>query len=261
MTLSGRRLTSTDCDTMAPSLMSTTTSPPATSLLTANLICMLSMLIWAAGLPAADVLIPLLPPEQLNALRMAMAALFLVPVWAMVEGWAPLARVNWGRGVLVGSLIGLGAWLLIQGQTRSGPVTVAVISAMLPVAGIGFEVVLDGRRLTPALVLGLILSLIGGVLALDFRGGGLSFGLGALFCLASVASFALGSRLTVTAFPDQTPLGRTAVTLAGAAVAAGLVAGVQGLFGGSGTGLRGLGRARDWVRSCCFPSARWACRS
>jgi drug/metabolite transporter (DMT)-like permease len=44
-------------------------------------------------------------------------------------------------------------------------------------------------------------------------------------------SFAIGSRLTVTAFPDQTPLGRTAVTLAGAAVAAGAVAGAQVALG------------------------------
>ena len=34
---------------------------PAPSLLGANLICMASMLIWAAGLPAADFIIPLLP--------------------------------------------------------------------------------------------------------------------------------------------------------------------------------------------------------
>ena len=47
---------------------------PQSSLLAANLICSASMLIWAAGLPAADHLIPLLPPEQLTALRMALTA-------------------------------------------------------------------------------------------------------------------------------------------------------------------------------------------
>lgn len=193
-------------------------SPPASSLLTANLICMLSMLIWAAGLPAADLLIPLLPAVQLNALRMVLSAAFLLTLWAVLEGWRPMVMVNWVKGLAVGSLIGLGAWLLIAGQARGGAVTAAVISASLPVIGIALEVALDGRKLTLALVLGLILSLIGGFLALDLSGGGLSLGLGALLCFGSVACFAFGSRLTVTAFPAQSPLGRTAVTLTGAAV-------------------------------------------
>lgn len=211
--------------------MSTSSAPPASSLLTANLICMFSMLIWAAGLPAADFLIPLLAPEQLNALRMLLAAGTLVPYWALTEGWRPLTRVNWLRGLWVGSLIGLGAWFLIQGQARGGAVTAAVISATLPVVGIALEVILDGRKLTLALILGLILSLIGGFWALDLSGGNLSLGLGALLCFGSVISFALGSRLTVTAFPDQTPLGRTAVTLTGAAVASMAAALVQGALG------------------------------
>ena len=189
------------------------------------------MLIWAAGLPAADVLIPLLSSDQLNALRMSLAAGFLVPVWALVEGWRPLAQINWLKGMAVGCLIGLGAWFLILGQARSGAVTVAVISASMPVFGVAFEVAFDGRKLTPGLGLGLILSLFGGVMALDLTGSDLSLGLGALFCFASVASFTLGSRLTVTAFPDQSPLGRTAVTLTGAAVAACLVAAAQGQIG------------------------------
>lgn len=222
--------------------MSTSQATQATGgLLAANLICMASMLIWAAGLPAADHLIPLLPPEQLNALRMVLSALFLVPVWALVEGFGPLARVNWVKGFFVGSLIGLGAWFLILGQSRSGPVTVAVISSMLPVVGIALEVAFDGRKLTLGLVIGLILSVAGALMALDFAKGGLSFGLGALICFASVVSFAFGSRLTVSAFPDETPLGRTTVTLTGAALAASAAALVQWSLGSPDPSLAGWG--------------------
>ena len=196
------------------------TAPPARGLLAANLICMASMLVWAAGLPAADHLIPLLPHEQLNALRVGLAGLTLIPVWALMEGMRPLLRVNWMNGIAVGSLIGLGAWFLILGQARGGAVTAAVISSSLPVVGIALEVVLEGRKLTLALLVGVILSLIGGVLALDFKAGGLSLGLGAALCFASVVVFAFGSRLTVTAFPNETPIGRTAVTLVGAGIAA-----------------------------------------
>jgi drug/metabolite transporter (DMT)-like permease len=206
------------------------------SLLTANLICMGSMLIWAAGLPAADHLIPLLIPEQLNALRMLLAGGFLVVVWALFEGFGPLRRTNWLKGIAVGSLIGLGAWFLIKGQAIGGAVTAAVISSTLPVVGIALEVALDGRKVTLALILGLLLSLAGGVMALDLgaggAGGGLSLAWGAVLCFCSVVSFTIGSRLTVTAFPKETPLGRTAVTLTGAAIAALIVAGGQVGLGG-----------------------------
>ncbi|MDZ4395222.1 DMT family transporter [Cypionkella sp.] len=202
----------------------TNPAAPAPNLLAANLICMASMLIWAAGLPAADLIIPLLPADQLSALRMALAALALLPVWALMEGPGALTRVNWLKGIAVGSLIGLGAWFLVQGQARGGAVTAAVISATLPVVGIALEVVLDGRKLKPALIIGLLLSLVGGMLALDFKAGGMSLGFGALLCFGSVVSFALGSRLTVTAFPGLSPIGRTALTISGAAIAVSTVA-------------------------------------
>ncbi len=131
--------------------MSSTSHPAVPGLLAANLVCMASMLIWAAGLPAADHLIPLMVHEQLNALRMGLAGLSVLIAWAVLEGLRPVLRVNWWKGIAVGSLIGLGAWFLILGQARGGAVTAAVISATLPVVGIALEVLFDGRRLTLAL--------------------------------------------------------------------------------------------------------------
>jgi drug/metabolite transporter (DMT)-like permease len=200
--------------------------PPQSSPLTANLVCMMSMLIWAAGLPAADFIIPLLPAEQLTALRMSLAALSLLPVWIAMDGMDALTRANWLKGIAVGALIGIGAWLLILGQALGGAVTAAVISATLPVVGIALEVMLDGRRLTAALLIGMALSAVGGVAALDWTGG-MSLGLGALLCFGSVVTFTIGSRLTVTAFPTLSPTGRTAITVSGAAIAACIAAGVQ----------------------------------
>lgn len=223
--------------------MTASAVPAPQGLLAANLICMASMVIWAAGLPAADHLIPLMPPEQLNALRMGLAGLSVALVWSAVEGIRPLLRVNWLKGIAVGSLIGLGAWLLILGQAKGGAVTAAVISATLPVVGIALEVVFDGRKVRATLILGLVLSLVGGVLALDLKGAGLSLGWGAFLCFGSVVSFAIGSRFTVTAFPDQSPIGRTAVTLMGAAIAATAVALAQGATGTPAPSLAGWG----WV--------------
>ncbi len=212
-------------------------APPAPpqGLMAANLICMGSMLIWAIGLPAADLIIPLLPAEQLNLLRMGLAALALLPFWFLADGAAAVRGAHWGRGIAVGSLLAIGAWFLVMGQARTDAVTVAVISATLPVVGIGLEVLLDRRRLTLALVAGMLLSFAGGVLALDMTGG-MGFGLGALMCFVSVATFALGSRLTVTAFPALSPIGRTTVTISGAAVVALGIAAVQVAATGPGPG-------------------------
>ena len=202
-----------------------TAIPQTRAPLFANFICMLSMLVWAAGLPAADLLIGKVPPLQLTAARMAMAALVLLPLWVVLEGPAPLKSARWGKGIVIGGLsIGLGAFMLVIGQSMTGSVTVAIISASMPLIGIAIEVLLDGRKLTLALILGLILALIGGVMALGSGAASLNLGLGALFCFASVLTFTIGSRLTVTAFPDLTPMGRTTVTLTGAAILTSLAA-------------------------------------
>lgn len=212
--------------------------------LAANVICMLSMLVWAASLPAADVLIGPVPPLPLTAARMALAALVLLPVWLLVEGPRAMTGAGWWRGILIGGgTIGLGATMLVMGQARTSPVTVAVISATMPVVGIAIEVALDGRRLTAGLILGVVLSLCGGVLAVGDGGGatGATLGIGALLCFASVVIFTFGSRLTVTAFPALSPLGRTTVTLTGAAIATGVAALIAHLSGGPVTDWAALG--------------------
>jgi drug/metabolite transporter (DMT)-like permease len=221
--------------------MSIASSPKKRGTASANLICMASVLLWAIGLPAADHLIPLIAPEQLSAMRMTLAAGTVLCLWLLFEGPRALVGVNWLRGIWVGSLIGLGAWFLIQGQALGGAVTAAVISALLPVVAFAIEVVLDGRRLTVALILGLLLAVIGAFLALDWAAGGLTLGLGALLCFGSVISYALGSRLTVTGFPVQTSLGRTAITLTGAAIAATAAALIQGALGRAAPDLSGWG--------------------
>lgn len=203
-----------------------------TGLLAANLVCMISMVVWAAGLPANAILLPLLPPLPLSAARFAMATAALLPFWLLMEGPQVFRNAGWLKGILVGGMIGIGGLCVILGQSLTDAVTVAVISATMPIVGIALEVMLDGRRLTVALVLGLALAVIGGVIALGGGVGGLSLGLGAAICFASVLFFTLGSRLTVTAYPDLTPLGRTTVTLTGAAVATLIIAPLHALLFG-----------------------------
>jgi len=217
----------------------------------ANLMCMMSMLVWAVGLPAADLLIGPVPPLQLTAARMAMATVCLLPVWWWLEGGAMLRAARWWRGVWIGGIsIGLGAFMLVVGQGLTDSVTVAVISAAMPVIGIGIEVVLDGKKITPNLVVGTVLSLAGGLMALGGVTGGAGLGLGALLCFGAVLMFTVGSRLTVTAFPQLTALGRTTVTLTGATLATGVAAAVSLLLGAPGPNWAVLGlNLAAWPRS------------
>ena len=211
-------------------------TPPTKSLALANLLCMLSMLVWSMGLPAADLLIGRVPPLPLTAARMALACACLLPVWWLREGTAVLRAAAWKQGIAIGgSTLGLGAFLMVAAQGMSDAVTVAIISASMPVVGIGLEVLLDGRRVTPGLLVGLVLSLAGGVLALDGRGGSEGLGWGAVLCFVSVLVYTLGSRMSVTSFPALTPLGRTTITLCGAALVTTLSALVHAGLGGAQT--------------------------
>ncbi|MGL6208379.1 MAG: hypothetical protein ACRC14_00945, partial [Paracoccaceae bacterium] len=84
--------------------------------------------------------------------------------------------------------------------------------------------------------------IIGGILALGFGGlDKVGLGLGAVLCLISVTVFTYGSRLSVTAFPALTPLGRTTVTLTGAAIATGAAALLHAATGAPGPNWAELG--------------------
>lgn len=197
------------------------------TLATAHLLCMTSMLAWAVGLPAAEVLIDRVPALPLTSARLILAALALILAWIALEGPRAVFHAPWLRGLLVGfGGVGLAATTLVLGQGLTDPITAAVITATMPVWGMALEVIFDGRRVTRGLMLGLALSLAGGLAALSGATGqaAQNLPLGAAMLLISVLAFLIGSRMTVTAMPDSSALARSAVTVAGGAVGATLAA-------------------------------------
>lgn len=219
---------------------------PGRSPLAANAACVGSMLIWAVGFPLADALLAVLPPVAVGTLRLVLAAAFLLPVWFLHDGGREFRRADWARGLAVGAVgMGVGALLLIYGQMRTDGITTAVIAATMPVVGIALECLLDGRRLSWRLALGILLSVAGGVAVYGARMGHVNLGLGAAATFASVVIFAWGSRAAVTALPGLSALGRTAVTVAGGTI---LVVALQALmpaFGGEAIPWERIG-AREW---------------
>jgi drug/metabolite transporter (DMT)-like permease len=206
---------------------------PARSALAANAICLLSMLTWALGLPALSHLVQFIPPLTLTAYRVGLAGIVLVAAWLLWEGFGAVRRAPWGRGIAVGFVVmGVGAVLVAIALEKTDPVTVAIITAMMPLVGIGLELLLDGRRMTVPLALGLALSIAGGIVALDLGSASPDLGIGALAAFGSVFAFTWGSRATVTAFPDLSPLGRTAITVAGAGISMSVLAVLYAALGG-----------------------------
>jgi drug/metabolite transporter (DMT)-like permease len=203
------------------------------SLVVSNLICLASMVIWAAGLPAADLIIPHMPPLALTACRALLAAAVLMPIWWLVDGGQAVLGANWLKGAWVGFVtLGLASFFVIIALQYNDPVTVAIVSAIMPVIGILLECLADHRPFTRALAVGLVLSVAGGLIAVSGAEGEISFGIGVLAALASVTFYTWGSRETVKAFPDLTPLGRSTITIAGGAIVATIAALADGTVRG-----------------------------
>ncbi len=186
--------------------------------LSGNALAIGSMLFWAAGFPAAEILLDDWHPITLMMLRLMMAVAVLLPLWVLMDGPVAMAKARWGLGVWIGMLgFGTGANLLLFAQWFTDPVTVALIATTTPVSATVIEVLGRQRRVGRRFLLGLTASVLGGIIAV---GGNVSadLGWGVLMAIGSGFFFSWASNAAVRDFPDLSPVGRSAITLAGAAV-------------------------------------------
>jgi drug/metabolite transporter (DMT)-like permease len=200
-------------------------------ILSGNLLAIASMVVWAAGFPAAEVLLDTWDPLALVTGRFAMGLLALLPIWLWLDGLNALRRANWTRGIGIGGIgFGGGAWLILVGQWLTDPVTIAIIAASSPIAATLVQWVYERQRLTTAFLLGLIASVIGGLVA---TGGTVTanLGLGALCAVGSCILFAWGSYATVRDLPGMSVIGRTTITIVGGFLFVGTAFALGGLFG------------------------------
>ena len=184
-----------------------------------NILCFAAMVAWAVGFPAVEPLLDTWGVLALIAARMAVGAVLLLAVLSLVEGATSLRDAHWRSGVFTGAFgFGLGATLLLLGQALSDPVTTAIVAAMSPVAGAVYEFLFDKRRASARLLIGVVLSIIGGLVAVGPALLSGEAGLGALACLASVFIFVWGTRASNQRMPGDSALTRTTVTSVGAAI-------------------------------------------
>jgi drug/metabolite transporter (DMT)-like permease len=190
----------------------------------ANAYCFLAALSWSFGFPAGTVLMADWDLLTLLMVRLVPSTLILIVVWRLLEGRLNLNRRIWGQGLVIGGIgFGFGSLLLLYGQHISNPVTPAIAAAMMPIMGAILEVMLDKRRLTPLLILGIVCAFIGGLMAAGVRPSGITIGGGFFWCLSAIVLYAWATRATNLYLRDLSAMGQTTVTLAGASLFAGMI--------------------------------------
>lgn len=190
---------------------------PPSNAIKANLLCFASVFMWALGFPAAEVLLESWGALALVLVRLSLSALVLLSVWIYLEGWDSVKNSQWLAPIKVGAIgFGLGSILFLFGQRYSDAVIPAIIAAMMPIFGGLLEVLFEGRRMRPRLIVGILLALIGGYLATGVKLSEGSFGYGALLCLIAIPLYAWATRTITREFPKLTSIAQTTTTIIGA---------------------------------------------
>ncbi|NOD48746.1 MULTISPECIES: DMT family transporter [unclassified Ruegeria] len=185
------------------------------SVLSGNGLAVASMMTWAAGFPAAEILLQSWPPVALLAARLAMAVAVMVPLWFILDGPSRVLRAKWGRATIIGGFgFGISMFLLILAQKLTDPVTVAIIASCAPLAATLLELAAGTRRLKWNFALGVLVSIVGGLIATS-AGSPAQLGLGAVCAIASTGLYCWASMATARDFPELSQIGRTTITFTG----------------------------------------------
>lgn len=199
-----------------PSTQLPNINPPSGPIV-ANLLCFSAIFLWAIGFPAAEVLLETWGALAMMMTRLTLSIIVLMSVWIYLEGWLAIKNTQWLAPMKVGAIgFGFGALLFLLGQKYSDAVIPAIIAAMMPIFGGLLEVIFDGRKLRPRLIIGIILALVGGYLATGVKLSEGTFGLGALLCLMAIPLYAWSTRAITREFPKLSPIAQTSTTIVGA---------------------------------------------
>jgi drug/metabolite transporter (DMT)-like permease len=189
---------------------------PLPGVVVSNLTCFSAMVMWSFAFPIAEFMLDSWGTVALVLARQFIGVSALFTCWLWLDGHAKIRAANWLGGVRIGGVgFGLGSITFLVGQNMSDAVTPAIAASMMPIVGALLEVTLDGRRMRPLLLCGILLALLGGLLATGTRMNEGNFGWGSLLCLFSVILFAWATRATNRSFRGLSFVGQTTITLSG----------------------------------------------
>lgn len=193
--------------------------PPRSGVVASNLLCFSAMVMWSFAFPIAEFMLASWGTVALVLTRQAIGVSALFACWLWIDGYARIRAADWFAGLRIGGIgFGLGSVTFLVGQHLSDAVTPAIAASMMPIIGALLEVTLDGRRLRPRLLSGILFALLGGLLATGTRLDEGNFGWGSLLCLFSVVLFAWATRATNRGFGSLSYVGQTTITLCGSLV-------------------------------------------
>ena len=187
-------------------------------LVTGNALAFIAIFLFAAGFPAAEVLLEIWHPITLMFFRLLLAVSTLVIIWILLEGLPSVLKAPWLKGIKIGLLgFGFATNLLLFVQWFTDPVTVALLATLIPISATILEV-WDGRRkLSAKFTIGLLFSIIGGFIAVS-ENISIDLGWGVLMALASGFCFMWASDKSVTKLSGLSSIARSSITFTGAAV-------------------------------------------
>ncbi len=187
-------------------------------LVTGNALAFIAIFLFAAGFPAAEVLLEIWHPITLMFFRLLLAVSTLVIIWILLEGLPSVLKAPWLKGIKIGLLgFGLGTNLLLFAQWFTDPITVALLATLIPVSATILEVWDRRRKLNTKFILGLLASIIGGFIAVS-ENISIDLGWGVLMALASGFCFMWASDKSVNKLSGLSSIARSSITFTGAAV-------------------------------------------
>ena len=191
-----------------------------------SLLGVLSIL-WGGSFFFNGVALRELPPLTLVLLRVALAALILLPALRAyriefprgLSGWKPFVAVAFFNNVLPFSLI-------VMGQTFIASGLAAVLNATTPLFTVLVMAAAGKERLQARRVAGVIAGLIGVIILRGDVGAATTEGTGILLCLGAAFSYGLAALLARRHLAKSPPLATATFQLMASSAMMGVVAGI-----------------------------------
>lgn len=192
-----------------------------------SLLGLLSIL-WGGSFFFNGLVLRELPPLTVVFLRVAVAAIILLPLLSVygirfprgLSGWSPFFAIGLLNNVLPFSLI-------VIGQTYIPSGLASILNATTPLFTVVVMAVAGEEKLYLRRIAGVVVGLIGVII---LRGAGFGFesgqGMGILLCLGAAFSYGLSALLARRVLSNSPPLGTATFQLLASAVMMTVVAGV-----------------------------------
>lgn len=193
-----------------------------------NGLALVSTILWSSAFPATEFLLRGWDPLVLAVARLGGAAMFILLLALLIGRGRELALVPLRSVFLLGGFgVAASALLLVLGQTLTDAVTVGIISTTMPLIAALMAWAIDGRRPTGAVLAGIALAIVGGIVATTERGASGSGPRGGeILVLGSMVAWIWYSRTALTRLAGHGDLALSGLTFAAGAVVLAVVSAI-----------------------------------